>query len=689
MSLQRCVRRAVASSFALSIPAIASAGGVPTSTKWLEEVVVTGQLERLGGEPISASVGVVTSEQLDLRPVLRTGELLEVVPGLIVTQHSGDGKANQYFLRGFNLDHGTDLATSVDGVPVNMPTHAHGQGYTDINFVIPELVQSIEYRKGVYYADTGNFSAAGAVNMRYRDSVDAPLLLAEMGGDSYRRGLLAASPEVGDGILLFGVDYSQTDGPWLLEENFRKTNALLRYSRASETSRFAVTAQGYEGEWRSTDQIPQRAVDAGALDRFGFIDPSDGGDSHRYSLGVDWAARVGASELRANAYAIDYRLDLFSNFTYATDVDNGDQFEQFDERRIYGGAASWRRPLQAAGLDHDVAVGVEMRRDDIDAVGLYRTVGRQRIGVTREDAVVQSSYSIWSSLTTDWNELIRTSIGLRADYFDFDVGSNLAENSGRASDSIVSPRFSLILGPWRDTEFFVNVGKGFHSNDARGTTIRVDPTDGVTPAERVDPLVDAIGADVGVRTAVLPNVQLSLSLWTLKLDSELLFVGDAGVTEPSRESERRGVELGAIWNPASWLIVDADLAWSRSQFTDHDPVGNYIPGAVTRVASVGVAVDHPSGWFGGVRFRHFGDAPLIEDGSVRSEPTTLVNLEAGYRIGERLKLSAAVFNVFDSEDNDITYFYESQLPGEAAPVEDIHFHPVEPRTVRLTISTQF
>ena len=253
----------------------------------------------------------------------------------------------------------------------------------------------------------------------------------------------------------------------------------------------------------------------------------------------------------------------------------------------------------------------------------------------------------------------------------------------------MSPRFSLILGPWRDTEFFVNVGKGFHSNDARGTTIRVDPTDGVTPADRVDPLVDAIGADVGVRTAVLPNVQLSLSLWTLELDSELLFVGDAGVTEPSRDSERRGVELGAIWNPASWLIVDADLAWSRSRFTDNDPAGDYIPGAVTSVASVGVAVDHPSGWFGGARFRHFGDAPLIEDGSVRSEPTTLVNLEAGYRIGERWKLSAAVFNVFDSEDNDITYFYESQLPGEPSPVEDIHFHPVEPRTVRFTISTQF
>jgi len=278
---------------------------------------------------------------------------------------------------------------------------------------------------------------------------------------------------------------------------------------------------------------------------------------------------------------------------------------------------------------------------------------------------------------------------LRADRFDFDVRSNVAANSGSANDSIVSPKFSLILGPWSETEFFVNIGKGFHSNDARGTTIRFDPTDGVTPVDRVNPLVDALGADVGVRTAVLPNVQLTASLWTLKLDSELLFVGDAGITEASRESERRGIEAGAIWNPVSWLILDADLAWSRSRFTQFDPAGDRIPGAVESVASVGLAVDHPSGWFGGARLRHFGAAPLIEDDSVRSDPTTLVNLEAGYHLTDNIQLSAALFNVFDSRDNDITYFYESQLPGETQPVSDIHFHPVEPRTFRLTLRATF
>ncbi len=669
--------RCIAAGLVTLVPALAFAGGIPTSSDWLEEVVVTGKLERLGGTPPSATVGIVTSEQLDLRPTLRTAELLEVVPGLIVTQHSGSGKANQYFLRGFDLDHGTDLLTSVDGTPVNMPTHAHGQGYTDLNFVIPELIESIEYRKGTYYADSGNFSAAGAVNLRYRSSLDAPFATFEIGDDDYLRGLLAGSAGLGGGSLLMAVDHSETNGPWQLAERFHKTNVLLRYSHDTEGGRFAVTAQGYDGEWRSTDQIPLRAVQSGAIDRFGFVDPTDGGESHRYSLAADWYEQLGAGRMHAMAYAIDYKLDLFSNFTYAVDTQNGDQFEQLDDRRVSGGQVSWERPLELMGLSHELTLGAELRRDDIDTVGLYKTVARERIDTTREDAVTQTSYSAYSSVKTTWSEHVRTEIGLRADRFDFAVRSNVAANSGSANDAIVSPKFSLILGPWSETEFFVNVGKGFHSNDARGTTIRVDP------------LVDALGADIGTRTAVLPNLQLTAALWTLKLDSELLFVGDAGITEASRASERRGIEAGAIWNPVSWLILDADLAWSRSRFTERDPAGDRIPGAVENVASVGLAIDHPSGWFGGARLRHFGKAPLIEDNSVKSDATTLVNIEAGYHITKSIQLSAALYNVFDSRDNDITYFYESQLPGEAEPVNDIHFHPVEPRTFRLTLRASF
>lgn len=661
-------------------------GGVPTSV--LEEVTVVGQLDRLNGSPVSASQGVVAADQIELRPVMRTGEVLEVVPGLVVTQHSGDGKANQYFMRGFNLDHGTDLATSVDGVPVNMPTHGHGQGYTDINFVIPELLESIGYRKGTYYAETGNFSAAGAVDLKYRTRLDESIAVIEGGEEGYVRGLIGVSPQIGGGSLLAGVEYAHIDGPWLLEENFQKLNALVSYAHPTASGRWRVMAQGYDGDWRSTDQIPQRAVDGGEIDRFGFVDPTAAGASHRYGLSAGWQGVLGSGRANALVYAVDYELNLFSNFSYFTDPANGDQFEQFDDRRVYGTDLSWRKAFDWLSAQ-ELTVGTQVRFDDIDKVGLYRTVARQRFETVREDSVRQVSYSAYASLDTRWTDFVRTTFGMRADHFDFDVDAGLAANSGRTDATEVTPKMSLVLGPWRDTELFVNVGKGFHSNDARGTTIRVDPTDGITPAERVDPLVDATGADIGVRTAIVPNVQLSASVWMLDLDSELLFVGDAGTTEASRSSERYGLEVTAIWNPVRWLIVDVDLAFSHARFADDDPAGKRIPGAIEHVASVGLVIDHPSGWSGGLRLRHFGAAPLIEDDSVRSQPTTVVNLEAGYTFAERWKLSAAIYNALDSDDNDITYFYESQLANEAEPVEDVHFHPVEPRTVRVALKRAF
>src|SRR5687767_540718 len=278
------------------------AAGVPTDD--LDEVLVTARKHRLLGKVGSSSQGTVTRMQLETRPVLRTGELLETVPGLVVTQHSGDGKANQYFLRGFNLDHGTDLATRVDGIPVNMHTHGHGQGYTDINFVIPELLDRIEYKKGTYYADEGNFSAAGAVDLHYRRTLDDTLLSLTLGEDSYARGLFAGSAAMAGGDVLWGLDYGVTDGPWQLEEDLRRLNALVKLSSGESGDGYSVTASAYDGTWTSTDQIPERAIASGLLDRFGFIDPTNGGESHRYSLSFDVARPVGDWRIEANAYAL-------------------------------------------------------------------------------------------------------------------------------------------------------------------------------------------------------------------------------------------------------------------------------------------------------------------------------------------------------------------------------------------------
>ncbi|HSN70622.1 MAG TPA: TonB-dependent receptor [Steroidobacteraceae bacterium] len=671
------------------VAATSHAAGVPTGDAALEEITVTATRIGLIGQSISASQGLVLGTQLEGRPVLRPGEILEVVPGLIVTQHSGEGKANQYFLRGFNLDHGTDFATRVDGLPVNMPTHAHGQGYSDINFLIPELIEEVRYRKGTYYAEEGNFSAAGSVDLDYRNSIESTMVSLTGGEDGYQRALVATSPEVLGGTVLMGVDYSTYDGPWELPQDFRKWNGLAKYSRGDAARGFEVTLMGYDGSWDSTDQIPLRAVEDGTLSRFGYVDPTSGGESHRYSLSVAAHSLAGAGAWSALAYAMEYHLELYSNFTYALDQQNGDQFEQYDDRRVYGGRFDYEHPAALGRFEGHVRTGVEMRYDDIDPVGLFLTRERSRFETIREDQVTQASYSAYVAYETRWSDVVRTELGVRYDYFDFDVDSSLPANSGTASDSIVSPKFTMILGPWARTEFFVNVGRGFHSNDARGTTITVDPTDGVTPVDQVDPLVAALGGEIGVRTAVLPGLQLAASVWGLDLDSELLFVGDGGTTEPSRESRRTGIEIGAFWTPFDWLIVDADLAWSDARFTDDDPAGDEIPGAVEQVGSLGLTVNHPQGWFGGARLRYFGEAPLIEDGSVRSDSTTLLNLEAGYHFTDNLSAYLTVFNVFDAEDNDITYFYESQLPGEPAPVEDIHFHPVEPRTVRATVTFRF
>ena len=662
----------------------AYAAGVPGE---LDEVIVSARrVDGLAGLVTSASVGTVLAEQLETRPLQRVGEVLEVVPGLIVTQHSGGGKANQFFLRGFNLDHGTDLATRVEGLPVNLPTHAHGQGYSDINFMIPELVERIEYRKGTYYAEHGNFSAAGAIDVNYRRSLEHDLALVTGGQYGYARAFAGASRALAGGDLLVAADTTRSAGPWELPEDLAKVNGVIKYTRGDPDSGFHLLAMGYRGQWNSTDQIPRRAVAAGAIGRFGHYDPTDGGETHRYSLSAGWWQPLGTGSLRVNGYAMDYGLDLYSNFTYATDPVNGDQFEQLDSRRVQGMDLDYSQPL---GAGNTLRAGLQWRRDDIPTVGLYRTRAKVRHATLREDSVVQQNVSGWLSHSFAWTDWLRTETGMRLDAFRFQVASNVAANSGLLNDQIASPKLAVVLGPWQQTELFLDWGTGFHSNDARGTTQRVDPLDGVTPMAPVTPLVKATGAEIGLRTAAIPNFQFATSLWTLRLDSELLFIGDGGITESTRPSARDGIELSAIWTPSDHLIVDADLAWTRSRFSDQNPAGDRVPNAVERVASVGLSYRHPAGWHLGTRLRHLGPAALVEDNSVRADASTIINFDLGYQVTRGTTLSLALLNAFDAQADDITYFYESQLPGEPAPVADVHFHPVEPRQVRVSLQTRF
>jgi TonB dependent receptor/TonB-dependent Receptor Plug Domain len=647
----------------------------PTTT-----VTIQGHYDNAVGTSDAASQGVISAALLKSRPALRPGEVLEFVPGIIVTQHSGDGKANQYFLRGFNLDHGTDFATSVNGMPVNMPTHGHGQGYTDLNFLLPELVQRIEYRKGPYFAASGDFASAGAADIRYRTRLDAPFGQLTLGEDGFRRGVAGGSVDVSPGLTLLGAfEAQQADGPWTVPERLRKHNGVFTASGGTAARGWSASAMGYRATWTATDQVPQRLIDAGSYNgapfsRFDSLDPTTGGTTSRASLSGAWhASSDDGSRSKASAWAARYKLDLNSNFTYALDrPTEGDQFKQRDERSIFGAAGSHGWSHRVGGLDVRSEVGGTLRHDRID-VGLYESQARRINAVTREDTVSLTMLGLHAQSAIAFAPSVRAVLGVRADHMRSRVDAlTLPGESGRSRDTQVSPKLSLVMGPFAKTEFFFNAGRGLHSNDARGTTASTD---------RAPPLASQHGVEIGARTEALHGLQSSIALWQLKSDSELVYIGDAGNTEASAGSRRRGVEWNNRWVPVPWFLLDADFAWTHARFTS----GDRIPNSVDRVASLATTLKDLGRWSASLQWRYLGSGPLIEDNSVRSLSSLTTNLRVGYTFSSKAELTLDVFNLGDRRVNDIQYFYESQLPGEAAPVADRHVHPAEPRSVRLTL----
>lgn len=641
-------------------------------------------------QPTAASATTISGAEVNAQPFSRPGEALEVVPGLIVTQHSGEGKANQYFLRGFNLDHGTDLAIKIDGMPVNMPTHGHGQGYADINFMIPELIQSVNVRKGPYFADVGDFGSAGSLTIDYINRLPKNILETTNGTFGYHRGLAAGSTAVGAGTLLAAVEGVKYNGPWDVADNVRKINGVLRYSQGTATDGFTLSAMAYSNGWNSTDQVAQRAIDQGVIGRFGTLDPTDGGTSSRFSLSGNWAQSSEYGQSKISAYAISSSLRLYNNFTYFLDDPvHGDQFSQMDRRTVYGLDASHAFDVRVGGIETQTRVGLQTRGDDI-RVGLFKTLQRETLSTVREDSVREGNVGLWADTTARWTDWLRTTVGLREDYFAGRVLSDTPQNSGNAQASMTSPKAGIVLGPWYKTEFYGNAGYGLHSNDIRGATITVDPIDKVTPQDRVPLLVRSKGAEIGIRTKAVEGLTSSLAVFVLDFDSELLFVGDAGTTEPSRPSRRVGVEWTNQYQLLPWMRLDFDLAYTRARFTDFDPAGDFIPGAPAWVAAGGVTFGGENGWFGALRGRYFGPRPLIEDDSVRSQASLIFNARAGYKSDNGLRLQLDVLNLFNAKTNQIEYYYLSRLPGEPiGGVADRHVHPAEPLAVRLTLAGKF
>ncbi len=650
------------------------------------DIVVTGRATDLIGVAGAASEGIVGRIDLEARPIQRVAELLETVPGFIATQHSGGGKANQYFLRGFNLDHGTDFAVFHDGVPLNMRTHGHGQGYLDLNFIIPELIDTLTFAKGPYRAENGDFATAGSGRFKTVDTLEAPFVKAEVGTSNFYRIVAAGSTKLGAGNLLVGIETRYDDGPFDLPQDLKLVSGFAKWTGPLAGGTLRASASGYHVKFRSPEQVPLRAIQSGLIGRLGFLDSDLGGETTRIGGVLNWTDDAKAP-LNLLAYGHYYDFRLTSNFTYFLDDPvNGDEFEQQDRRFVVGGRVDKRFNLDV-GAPVEVLVGAEGRYDFIDPVVLYRTDARRVVSTVRRDKVTEGSGALFAEATFHPTSTIRVLLGGRADHYTFDVRSDLAVNSGKSSATRVSPKASIAWAPFDRIELYANYGRGFHSNDARGTSINIDPNTG-SAADRVDALVSATGYESGVRVRPIDGLTLTGTYWWLDLKSELLFLGDGGTTEAQGPSKRRGFEVSAFYQPARWLTVDAEFTRSRGRLTDLPAGANYIPGAIETVIAGGVVAKLGKASFA-VRARHFGSYSLIEDNSVRADPLTVVNARVEYQLG-RVELAADLLNAFNAKDNEIEYFYASRLPGEPAEgVEDRHIRPVEPRQLRVSATVRF
>jgi hypothetical protein len=672
--------------------ALLAIGSAHADDQILQKVFVDGSRANQLGVTDAASAGSVSQQELAARTVYRPGEILEAAPGLIVSQHSGEGKANQFYLRGFNLDHGTDLRTTVDDMPVNQRSHAHGQGWTDLNFLMPELAVRLDYKKGPYSAEEGDFASAGTASVVYANRMLQGVATVSAGQNGYGRALVADSVDTNfgnrSGSLLYALEVLHNDGPFTHPDDYQKLNAVLRYSEGYANNGFNVSLMAYRADWNSTDQIPLRAVQDGQIGRNDAIDPTDGGQSHRYSLSGGWRRTTDDSSSKVNAYIIANQLDLFSNFTYFMDDPvHGDQFAQPDKRVTSGlnASHSWHQHTDAG--NSLTTIGVQLQNDNIFN-GLYNTQARQRLSTTRQDHIVESSAGLYIENNTRWNADFRTVAGARVDSYRFDVQSDLPANSGKANDHLVSPSLSVIYGPWQTAELYANIGNGFHSNDARGATIRIDPKTGEA-SDKVSPLVRSRGMELGARSSWLAEMQTSLSVYRLDFDSELTYAGDAGTTEAGPPSRRYGVELSNYYKVLKWLSVDLDLAYARARSRGNPPEGNYIAGAIEGTGQLALTVDDGGPYSGSLKLRYFGPRPLIEDNSVRSKSSLTINGRLGWKIRKGLTVELEAFNLTNRRDSAIDYYYLSQLKGEAAPVNDIHFHPIESRSLRATMIKNF
>ena len=655
----------------------------------------------------------MTKRELELRPVYRVGQLLETVPGLVVSIHSGEGKAPQYLARGFNLDHGTDLANFVDDMPINRPTNTHGQGYSDLNFLVPETFAGLDYTKGTYYASIGDFGAVASEHLRLANDLPNQVIASVGTVGDERLAATGTLRLAGGDTLAAAAEISHLDGPFSPPNNFRKIAGLVRYAHGTASDGFDFTGMYYKGQGRFTTDQPQRAVTEGLIGRFGTLDPTDGQFSERESLSGHYAASGDDWQFNVNGYGIHSLQTLWNNFTHDLfDPVNGDQEEQTEDRTTVGGAATLAFRADLADIRNDFVIGVQGRHDDIytdkrhtrqrrvldyceNGSGLY-SVG---FSACNADAAQVADTGVFAEATTHWLAWLRTVLGVRQEFYNGTDHSVITGFKGVGSQALFQPKGSLILGPWRNTELYLSAGRGFHSDDVRGVFQSL-PIEGIPGFGHHTPfMAKADGEEVGLRTTPLRGLNIQLALFQIEFASELVYDQDMGMDQAQAPSKRRGVEFSAQYRPFPWVELNTDLAATKARFRTGDPAsyglsGYYISNAPNFIGSFGVIVDQAGPWYGGLQLRMLGSYPLNPDNMARGRGYSEVNVDAGYKIRPGTRLQLSIYNLFDQKADAFDYDYPTRLPGEPArgladERSNLQFHPLEPISARITLTQAF
>jgi outer membrane receptor protein involved in Fe transport len=723
-----------------SIGATACAQRVSTSTtSAVSEVVVTASRVDLVGKAVTASQGVVTKEAIELRPLYRPGQILETIPGLVATVHSGEGKANQYELRGFDVDHGTDFAFFVDDMPVNRGTNAHGQGYADQNFLIPGTVDTIDYTKGPYYAETGDFGAVGSAHVHLVD--DLPNQISASVGTLNDDDLLAGGTYQvnADDRVWAAVELAHVDGPWDPPSDFNKIDAAVRFSHGTDADGYSLTAMYYASAGRLETDQSVYAIQDGLIGRYGVLDSTDHSKSYRASLSAHYGAEGPHWAFSSNAWWIDSTMSLFNNFThFLLDPVNGDQEAQDESRDVYGGDAKLTLSWPVFGLPTETELGLEQRYDNV-FVDRRHTLGGDMVldycevpavpggipslpppppntppgalddggfgqayaavgGYCYADRALIEDLGAWAQSTVHFTPWLRAVLGFREEYFWAADHSSTTGFSGSKDQTLPQPKASLAIGPWKKTELYVSWGRGFHSNDVRGVFGTVG-LEGLTSAAGPTPLLaPATGEEVGLRSDIVPKTSVQLAIFREDFTSELAFDEDQGEDQPTAPSRREGVEVSAQYRPLPWLELNTDLAWARARYQGslaeleavYQLPGDHIINAPDFIGSAGVLIDHLGHWFGSIQWRALGAYPVIDGEQYPQDPGySEVNLDAGYRMSPRLKVTLSVFNLTDEKANAAAFDYTSRLTPTADPVTGLQIHPLEPLSARLGATATF